>query len=89
MVPVFKNVGGRCTVKNYHHSSFLFVVINVFEKLVNDRLVDDPEKCGLFCDFCYGFRLSQGTADLLTVVYDRIARAFNRSGATRVIALDI
>ena len=29
------------------------------------------------------------TADLLTVVSDRIARAFNRSGATRVVSLDI
>ena len=28
----------------------------------------------------YGFRSSQSTADLLTVVSDRIARAFNRSG---------
>ena len=27
--------------------------------------------------------------DLLTVVSDRIARAFNRSGATRTVALDI
>ena len=37
----------------------------------------------------YGFRSSQSTADLLTVVSDRIARAFNRSGATRAVALDI
>ena len=29
----------------------------------------------------YGFRSSRSTADLLTVVSDRIARAFNRSGA--------
>ena len=29
------------------------------------------------------------TVDLLTVVSDRIARAFNRSGATRAVALDI
>ena len=29
------------------------------------------------------------TADLLTVVSDRIARAFDRSGATRAVALDI
>ena len=29
------------------------------------------------------------TADILTVVYDRIARAFNRSGGTRAVALDI
>ena len=32
---------------------------------------------------------SQSTADLLTVVSDRIARAFTRSGATRAVALDI
>ena len=42
-----------------------------------------------FCDFQYGFRSSRSTADLLTVVSDRIARAFNRSGATRAVALDI
>ena len=29
------------------------------------------------------------TADILTVVYDRIARAFSRSGSTRAVALDI
>ena len=31
-------------------------------------------------DFQYGFRSSQSTVDLLTVVSDRIARALNRSG---------
>ena len=44
---------------------------------------------GPFCDFQCGFRSSQSTADLLTVVSYRIARAFNRSGATRVVAVDI
>ena len=33
--------------------------------------------------------LGRSTGDLLTVVSDRIARAFNRSGATRAVALDI
>ena len=42
-----------------------------------------------FFDFQYGFRSSRSTADLLTVVSDRIARAFNRSGATQAVALDI
>ena len=42
-----------------------------------------------FSDFQYGFRSSQLTADLLTVVSERIAGAFNRSGATRAVALDI
>ena len=42
-----------------------------------------------FSDFQYGFRSSLPTADLLTVVSDKIARAFNRSGATQAVALDI
>ena len=32
---------------------------------------------------------SQSTADLFTFVFDRIARAFNRSGATGAVAFDI
>ena len=89
VVPVFKNVGERSTAKSYRPVSLLSVVSKVFEKLVNKRIVDDLEKCGLFSDFQYGFRSSRSTADLLTVVSDRIARAFNRSGATRAVALDI
>ena len=89
VVPVFKNVGERSTAKNYRPVSLLSVVSKVFEKLVNNRIVDHLEKCGLFSDFEYGFRSCQSTADLLTVVSDRIARAFNRSGATRAVALDI
>ena len=42
-----------------------------------------------FSDFQYGFRSSRSTADHLTVVSGRIARAFNRSGATQAVALDI
>ena len=80
--PVFKNVGERSTAKNYCSASLFSVVSKVFEKLVNNRIVDHLEKCGLFSDFQYGFRSSRSTADLLTVVSDRIARAFNRSGAT-------
>ena len=89
VVPVFKNVGERSTAKNYHPVSPFSVVSKVFEKLVNNRIVDHPEKSGLFSDFQYGFRSSLSTADLLTVVSDRIARAFNRSGATRAVAPDI
>ena len=89
VVPVFKNVGERSTAKNYHPVSLLSVISKVFEKLVNSRIVDHLEKCGLFSDFQYGFRSSRSTADLLTVVSDRIARTFNRSGATRAVALDI
>ena len=89
MVPVFKNVGGRSAAKNYRPVSLLSVVSKVFEKLVSNRIVDHLEKCGLLSDFQYGFRSSRSTADLLTVVSNRIARAFNMSGATRAVALDI
>ena len=41
-----------------------------------------------FSDFQYDFRSSRSTSGLLTVVSDRITRAFNRSGATRAVALD-
>ena len=82
VVPVFKNVGERSTAKNYHPVSLLSVVSKVFEKLVDNRMVDHLEKCGLFSDFRYGFRFSQSTVDLLTVVSDRIAKAFKRSRAT-------
>ena len=40
-------------------------------------------------DFQYGSRSSRLTSDLLTILSDRIARVFNRSGATRAIALDL
>ena len=89
-VPVFENVGERSTAKSYHHPvSLLSVVSKVFEKLVNNTIVDHLEKCGLFSGFQYGFRSSQSTTDLLTVVSDRITRAFKRFAATRAVALDI
>ena len=86
---VFKNVGERSTAKNYRPVSPISVVSKVFEKLVNNRIVDHLEKCHLFCDFQYGFRSFRSIADFLTVVSDRSARTFNRSGATGGVALGI
>ena len=42
-----------------------------------------------FSDFQCGFRSSRSTAGLLTVASDRIARAFNKSGATSAVVLNI
>ena len=75
--------------KNYRPVSLLSVVSKVFEKLVNNIIVDHLDKSCHCFDFQYGFRSSRSTADLLIVISDRIARAFNRSGATRAVALDI
>ena len=56
-VPVLKNVRERSTAKNYHPVSLLFMVSKVFEKPVNSRIVDHPEKCDLSSDFQYGLGL--------------------------------
>ena len=39
VIPGFKNVGERCTAKNYRLVSLLSVVSKVFEKLVNIGLL--------------------------------------------------
>ena len=49
----------------------LILRLVVFEKHVNNKLVDCLEKFGLFSDSQYGFRSSRSTADLLIVVSDR------------------
>ena len=48
MVPVFKNVEERSTAKNNCPVTLLSVVGKVFEKLVNNRIVNHLEKCGFF-----------------------------------------
>ena len=65
------------------------MVSKVLEKLVNNKIVDHLEECGLFSDFQYSFRSFRSTADLLTVVSDRVAKGFNKSGAAGAVALDI
>ena len=82
MIPVFKNVRERSAAKYYRPVNILSVVSKVFEKLVSSRIVNHLENSGLFSDLQYGFRSSPSTADLLTVVSDRIAKAFNKSRAT-------
>ena len=57
VVPAFKNVGERSTVKSYRPVSPLSLVSKVFEKLLNNGIVDHLEKYGTFCDFQYGLGL--------------------------------
>ena len=51
VVPVFKNVRERFTAKLYCPVTLLSVFSKAFEKLVNNRIADHLEKCGLFSDF--------------------------------------
>ena len=48
VVPVFKNVGESPTAKNYRPVSILPLVSKVFQNLVNNRIDEHLEKCGLF-----------------------------------------
>ena len=50
-VPVFKNIRERSTAKIHRPVSLLSLVNKVFEKLVNNRIADQLEKCGLFLIF--------------------------------------
>ena len=90
MVHVFRNVGERSTAKNYHPVGLLSA-IKVFEKLVNNRTVDHLQKCGFFQISSMGFDLLDQLQIfcVCTVVSDRSARAFNSSGATQTVELDI
>ena len=81
MGPVFKSVWERFSTKNYCPVSLLSVVSKILEKFVNNSLVDHCKKCILFSDFLYGSRSSQSTANFLTVISCRTARAFSWSGA--------
>ena len=58
VAPVFTNVGERSKAKNYRPVSLLSVLNKDFEKLVNNKIVDHLEKCGICSDFQYGFRSS-------------------------------
>ena len=66
-IPVFKDSLDSSTAKVYGLASLLFAGSKTIEKLVNNRLVDYLEKCGLFADFQYGFRSLRSTADLLYI----------------------
>ena len=48
----------RFAAKNYCPISLLFAISKIFENLVNNRLVNHLEICGLFSDFQNDFRSS-------------------------------
>ena len=81
MVPVFKNIGRGLWLKSSTLLVFLLWLGKSFEILVINGLADHLKQCSFFPDFQYGFRFSQSIVDVLTVVFDRIARVFSRSGA--------
>ena len=67
VVPVFKNDGGRSTAKNYHPVSLLSVISKVFEKFVNNRIVDHLEKFFLSRAFFLIFSMVLGLLNQLQI----------------------
>ena len=59
MVPVFENLRERSTAKNYQLVSLFSVVSRIFEKLANNKLIDNLEKHGLFISFSVSGLLNQ------------------------------
>ena len=56
---MLKNVGERFVAKIYYPVSLYFIAYKIFEKFVNDSLVEYRKNHCLFSDFQYGFRALQ------------------------------
>ena len=52
-------------------------------------MVNHLDSHNLFSDYQYGFRSGRSTADVLTVISERVYRALDACGETTTIALDI
>ena len=67
-------------------TALLVLVRKIFEKLINNKLVDYLHKIGFSSSFHYGFRSSCSTADRWRVASCRIA--INKSSFSPPVALD-
>ena len=89
VVPVFKNDGVRSNTGMYRPISILPIISKIFESLINDSLTKHLDITDLFSDLQYVFRAFRTTADILTVLSERIYNSLDAGGETRAIALDI
>ena len=61
----------------------------IFESFINDSLTKHLDITGLFSDLQYGLRAFRSTADIPTVLSERIYNLLDAGGETKAIALDI
>ena len=87
--PVFKNSGQHNDPSKYRPISLLSIISKVFESIIKNHITHHLEKHSLLSDNQYGFQPSRSTANILTVITDRISRALDCSLEARAIALDI
>ena len=84
VVPVFKNVRKKSIAKNYRSVSLLSVICKSLWKTCNRIVITSRNVASFLIS-----NVVSGLNVQLIVVSDRIARAFNRSGAIWAVALDI
>ena len=87
--PVYKNSGDRQSPSQYRPISLLCIISKLFETIINQQIMSHLSEANLLSDFQYGFRSSRSTADVLTVISNRISGALDNSCDARAIALDI
>ena len=89
VIAAFKNSGDRSDSGNYRPISLLPIISKVFESLIASSIIRHVDSFGLFNDCQYGFRATRSTADVLTVISERLSRVLEAGGRARAVALDI
>ena len=84
-MPCFKNKGERSDPSNYRPISLLSIISKVFESTINKHLKNYLGTNLLLIDSQYGFRSSRSTADVLTVITDRISRVLDKGFDAKVL----
>ena len=89
VVTAFKNDGERSNQGKYRPICLLSIISKIFESFINDSLTKHLDIPCLFSDLLYGFRAFSSTADILTVLSERIYNSLDAGWETRTIGLDI
>ena len=91
VVPVYKNKGDKCVVKNYRPVSLLPIFGKIFEKCIYDSVYTYFEENNLFTSSQSGFRQGDScVSQLLSITHD-ILKGFDANPPldTRGVFLDI
>ena len=82
-------MGERSGPGKYRPINLLPIISKIFESFINDCLIQHLDISGLFSDVQYGSRAFQSTADVLTVLRERVYNLLDAGGERSAIALDI
>ena len=88
ITPIFKN-GDRDKVNNYRPICTLSPLSKIFEKVINNRMVEFIEHNQIFSDTQFGFRKNMGTEDALMNYTDHIQTQLKNKKFTISIFLDL